>query len=671
MTKNYLLSLLASCLFLPAGAQTFSDNFDSYTAGNYLGTSNAAWKTWAGTPGGADDVKISNAKAKSGSNSLYFSSTATNGGPADVVLPFGGNYNTGNLNFSMWMFVDANKKAYFNFQEQTTLGKGWSLDLNFAEDGNFNFVNTLSGSLLKGTYPQNEWFKLDVKINLNQNNWEILINDVSKGSFQNMYRQVAGIDIYPTNGSSYYIDDVSFTYTSYTLPSNNAALTMIGGVSGLLAGKSVKPSVEIRNLGTTAITSVELSLNHNGTIQNKTISGLNIASLATQSFVLDNEITMAEGTNTITATVVKVNTVADDDANDNVKTLIETPIIPAKGKVVVAEEGTGTWCQWCPRGAVYLQKMDDKYGKLFLGIAVHNNDPMANWNYDKGLGTLISGYPSLLVDRGADIDPSAVEADFLNRIVVAPKGGIKAGATYNSTSKELKVSLTTKFNQNLTGAYKIAFVLIEDSVTGTGDGWDQSNAYSNNRNGEMGGYEKLPNPVPAAQMIYRHVGRLIYPNFGGLNNSFPATINQNDSFTHNYTVSIDPSWKMEHLHVAGLLIDPQGRIDNGATFDLNEALANSFVEGTMVLGIESGLLNSKGLKVYPNPTHDAFKVELISDFSGFDGLTVYDMQGKVMYQQTTGKSNSIELNAASWPSGIYQVIVNSNQSFEKVLLMKY
>jgi hypothetical protein len=32
MTKNYLLSFLASCLILPAGAQTFSDNFDSYTA---------------------------------------------------------------------------------------------------------------------------------------------------------------------------------------------------------------------------------------------------------------------------------------------------------------------------------------------------------------------------------------------------------------------------------------------------------------------------------------------------------------------------------------------------------------------------------------------------------------------------------------------------------------
>jgi hypothetical protein len=119
MTKNYLLSLLASCLILPAGAQTFSDNFDSYTAGNYLGTSNVTWKTWAGTPGGADDIKISNAKAKSGSNSLYFSSTATNGGPADIVLPFGGNHNTGNLNLSLWIFIDANKKAYFNLQEQT------------------------------------------------------------------------------------------------------------------------------------------------------------------------------------------------------------------------------------------------------------------------------------------------------------------------------------------------------------------------------------------------------------------------------------------------------------------------------------------------------------------------------------------------------------------------
>ena len=44
-------------------AQTFSDNFDSYTANAFLAQSNSAWKTWTNKPGGSDDVKISSAKA--------------------------------------------------------------------------------------------------------------------------------------------------------------------------------------------------------------------------------------------------------------------------------------------------------------------------------------------------------------------------------------------------------------------------------------------------------------------------------------------------------------------------------------------------------------------------------------------------------------------------------
>ena len=169
MNKFYAFLFIAMSAFsTKAVAQTFTDNFDSYTSGNYLGLSNTTWKTWSNSPGGSDDVKISSMKAKSGSNSLYF--TSTSGGPSDIVLPFGGQYNTGTLNLSMNMFVDNQKKGYFNLQEQTTLGKGWSVDVNFDSLGQFNLVNTLSGELLKGSYTQNTWMKVELQINLNTNN---------------------------------------------------------------------------------------------------------------------------------------------------------------------------------------------------------------------------------------------------------------------------------------------------------------------------------------------------------------------------------------------------------------------------------------------------------------------------------------------------------------------
>ncbi len=669
MRKAYFTIMIALCFVFNIKGQTFSDNFDSYTAGAWLGVSNSTWKTWANTPGGADDVKISNAKAKSGSNSLYFSSTVAKGGPADIVLPFGGNYKTGTFNISMWMFVDNLKKGYFNLQEQTVVGKGWSVDVNFDSLGKFNLVNTTAGTLLTGTYTQNAWMKVEFNINLSTNTWDFLIDGISKGVFQNSYRQVASMDIYPTQNSSYYVDDVSFTYTPYTLPTLNAAVTYIDKVVGKLATQVVVPTVEIRNLGTTTITSCEIEFIYNGDTQ-YTEAPVNMVSLATAVIPAGFPITILQGTSTVKATVTKVNLVTDNNTSDNSKIIILNPVTPALGKIVVAEEATGTWCTWCPRGAVWLRKMDEKYNGLIMGIAVHNNDPMTDWNYDKGLGTKLSGYPSMIVDRGADIDPSAMEADFVERILVPAAGKIREGATYNSSTKELKVSLTTKFNKAVTGNYRIAFVLIEDSVTGTTSGYNQVNAYANNANGVMGGFELLPNPVPASMMVYDHVGRLIYPNFAGLPNSFPASINANDSFTHNFTVTLDPAYKYNKLHIAGLLIDPSGRIDNGSRASIDEAIANGYVNGTAVSGLQNILSTNNNIKVYPNPSANNFSVQIPEEIKAARAIQIFDMQGKLIQTTTINNLENTSIDAHLWPAGVYVGVITHEDGTIQVKLIK-
>jgi len=75
MKKQYLL-FFYSALIGSSFEQTFSDNFDSYIAGDNLAAKSAVWETWSSPNGGADDVKVTNAKAKSGSNSIYFQSNA-------------------------------------------------------------------------------------------------------------------------------------------------------------------------------------------------------------------------------------------------------------------------------------------------------------------------------------------------------------------------------------------------------------------------------------------------------------------------------------------------------------------------------------------------------------------------------------------------------------------
>lgn len=128
---------------------------------------------------------------------------------------------------------------------------------------------------------------------------------------------------------------------------------------------------------------------------------------------LTTPVTLIAGLNTFTASIKNVNgSLTDGDANDDSKTITFTPIVAGSDKLVIGEEATGTWCQWCPRGAVALRNMDAKYNGFFQGIAVHNGDPMTVPSYDSGIGTKISGYPSGLTDRLPKIDPSAFETDF-------------------------------------------------------------------------------------------------------------------------------------------------------------------------------------------------------------------------------------------------------------------
>jgi hypothetical protein len=664
MKKQYLF-IFGSLLIGNAFGQTFSDNFDSYASGDNLAAKSAVWETWSSPNGGADDVKVTNSKAKSGSNSIYFQSTAANGGPADVILPFGGARNNGQFELKMNMNVDAGKNAYFNFQEQTTVGKGYTIDVYFNDNKTLNINNQAAGSLLSVSYPQGQWFEFQLKVDLNTNSWDLYIDGTKAGSFQNSTRALASMDLFPINGSSFYVDDVSYTYTAYAPTSKNASVTYIGNVMGYLAGANVTPSVEIRNLGTTAITSAELSIKYNGNTLNKTLTGISLPANGLYTTTFDNTLSIVGGNGDVVASVVTVNGTADDNANDDSKTISINPIVPAKGKVVIGEEATGTWCQWCPRGAVALKTMHDKYDGFFQGIAVHNNDPMENPYYDASIASKISGYPSALVDRGAKMDPSAMGGDFINRIQIAPKGVMDIAAKYDAATKMMSVSVETTIESAISGDYRIACVIVEDDVTGTTSGYNQSNAYAGGGSGVMGGYEKLPNPVPAAQMVYDHVGRAIAPTFSGLPNAFGASASAGQKFIHNFTFDIDPSWDLTQMHVVSMFIDKTGMIDNGGTIHYNDAIKKAFKDGTAVLASQDLNGPDTRMALQPNPSDKQFDIAIFGAMNGQSSLEIVDMQGKLVYQSQQ-LSSKMTIPSQDWSAGVYLVRLNENgQVFQK------
>lgn len=684
LTMKKIYTLVGAALMSTAGfAQaSFSDDFEAFNVGDYIGTVSPEWTTWSGANGGTEDTQVNNVMnhTPSGSKSVKYVSTSATGGPQDCILPFGGAYNTGTFVYQMSLFVETGKGAYFNFQGQTTPGNLYSMECYMNQLGEM-YMNNTNGALAQINFPMNQWFDLKYDINLNTNQWDVYIDNVLMASFSNTVNQIASIDIYPVNStnfggnslSSYYVDDVSYSHTPYVLPNLNGAVIATGAIHPAtrqpatftgFVGQQKRFAATVRNLGTSAITSFDISYNYNSSTINQTVSSVNIASLASYTIEFTVPATLIAGNNPIVFTVSNVNGMgADDDANDNSSTRnLNITTVPAPNKIVVGEEGTGTWCQWCPRGAIYMDYMAETYDGYFAGIAVHNGDPMTVATYDTPFSTLIAGYPSSLVDRGGDVDPSAMEADFLSRLTVPGHANIGTGAQI--TGNSLNVSLTYTFTQAATSGYKVLCVLIEDSVSGT-TGYAQSNAYANNAAGPMGGFESLPSSVSAALMNYNHVARALSPGFNGAPNVFPATVNIADVHTFNFNFTIPASWDQSKVHIIGILIDPQGRFDNAGMVTLAQAQTNGYVSGTLIIGVETPAQPDANIKVFPNPATDMAYASINLEQAQEVMMTITDVTGKVVAQRNYGEmtgANMLPINTAEFAKGIYMVEIRTGNA---------
>lgn len=677
MKKLFTTSLLVCFCMTLFGQSTFSDDFESYTVGSYVAASSPNWTTWSGATGGPEDAQVVVSNASSGTNSIYFNSTSSGGGPQDLVLPFGGAYNTGTFEYQMDMLVESGKGAYFNFQANQTIGQVWAMECFMNQSGNYSIANT-NGTYLVGTYPTNTWFTIRFSVNLNTNVWEMFIDGVSQGTFNNSVNQIASIDIFPVNQtanggnglSTFWVDDVSYTHTPYTLPNLNAAVVAVGAVdpatrapgmvNGML-GQSKVFAATIRNLGLNAITSFDIAYDYNGANASQTVSGLNVPSLGKQIVIFTAPATLASGTNNLVATVSNVNGMGPDgDPLDDVGTRAVTiSAVPAPNKVVVIEEATGTWCQWCPRGAIYMDYMAENYQGNFAGIAVHNSDPMTNVDYDGPFGSFISGYPAVVVERGSELDPLDMEQEFLQKVVNAPTAAIVNGASYNANTRELEVSLTYTFANAANANWKVGCVLVEDSVTGTSATYAQANAYGNNAVGPMGGFENFGTSVPANMMNYNHVARTISPNFNG-HAGFSGTVNSGTTVTFNFSFTLDAAWDENEIHIVGILYNDNGEIDNGSFTSISEAEGNGYVTGSPVVGITRPDQPDDLVQLYPNPTQGQAWLDLNLQTESNVVVRLRDVQGRLMQSQDYGSmnhANKIPVFTSGLAKGMYFVEV--------------
>jgi hypothetical protein len=648
---------------------TFCDDFEVYQNGDPIAQTSPSWNTWGELMTGnpipfADDVNISTTMAYSGDFSLYLKDDVID--TQDVILVFDTTqnitntttgslstpYTTGTFNFSQMMYIVQGKKGYINFQAENIPGVSWALEVNFETNGTILMTNTL-GTTFSCNYPQGSWFEISFLIDLSNNIWDVYIDGISQGVFSNLINKIASLNLYPGIDSEYYIDDVCYYYDStvIVLPPLNLAATNINNITGL-DGQLKFPKVSVMNLGLTSINSFDIDFNYNGQIITENINGLNILTGGTYQVDFINNITLIAGSNPCISNIYNVNNVLyDDDNTDDTITTQIISITPAQGKLVIGEEATGTWCGWCPRGAVALNWMDKDYEGFWQGIAVHNNDPMEDSDYDDGLYTFHSGsYPSGVVDRTNNIDPGNFKEDFLQRIIIEPNGVITNGAELDSNI--LKVSLTVNIQNSINGNYKLACVLVEDSVTGNSSQYNQANSYSGGGSlVDVDGvdWNTLPTSVSYSQMIYRHVGRSVSPSFTGEPLSSTSFM-VGDTETICFEFILDPSWDQSQINIVGMLIDNDDRIDNGSSTTILNAISTGYVAcSTTSIAIE--LNGPNRINIYPNPAMDKIYISNLKEDNTL--VKIHDIKGRLVLENKV--SNKEYLNISKLSKGIYQI----------------
>ena len=87
-----LYTALLLVVSLNAQQVTFSEDFESFAAGDPIAETSSSWNSWDELMNGSsapfiDDARISTLQASSGDNSLYFPPTAA-AGPEDILLMF-------------------------------------------------------------------------------------------------------------------------------------------------------------------------------------------------------------------------------------------------------------------------------------------------------------------------------------------------------------------------------------------------------------------------------------------------------------------------------------------------------------------------------------------------------------------------------------------------------
>ncbi|MGN0231222.1 MAG: hypothetical protein ACI4A8_03315 [Muribaculaceae bacterium] len=282
----------------------------------------------------------------------------------------------------------------------------------------------------------------------------------------------------------------------------------------------------------------------------------------------------AAGEYPLNFTIIKVNGEANGDVvtpNEGIVKVLNT--YPMHRPLV--ECYTGLWCNLCPREAVGREMIKKSLPGQCVLLSFHTSDVLTNKDV---LPVDVTEFPFATIDRAEYFDPymgqqsnkvfaaDAVVKRFAE--ILAPADIDVKAEWADDSHKVINVESTTTFSlDHDSHNYRIAYILVADSLCGEGDDWIQLNNYNKTSgwNSDLDFYKNSGSKISGLK--FNDVPVKVSYSIGE-ENSLPAIIEADVPYSHHFTFTVAEAvntdgnpmiQNKDNLRVVAYLVDSEER----------------------------------------------------------------------------------------------------------------
>lgn len=364
------------------------------------------------------------------------------------------------------------------------------------------------------------------------------------------------------------------------LPKNMATISGLSMKGYFEPGQNVGYYLTIRNNGSNAIENIKVrtKLLSGEDVETTSTFETPVASSSSGTIYIDGIPNSGLSTSTndklkLTSSLLEVNGVPVEAASE-----AQGEFMSYEGafkRTVVVEEGTGTWCGWCPRGIVMMEYFAQAHPD-WIRIAVHAEnstyqdgtpDPAAVMNvpgYNGFLQKYTPGFPGAYANREIEVLVNGADAASYQPLVdniqnVPTYCDLELSAVVTEDKQNIDITAKAKFALDSREKHLMSFVVVEDGL----GPFLQTNYFSGS-SADMGGWQDKGEKVPT---VYNDVPRAI-KNYPGLQNALPTKVEKDGEYEYKTTMSLGGA-NPECYRVVGMITNQQtGVIVNARQFSV-------------------------------------------------------------------------------------------------------